>query len=566
MFWRVLAAAVGGYLLASLLPIPLVAPWPLARADAVITAMMASFAVYTAAIMAAFASRTALRQSMAALHTWMGLLFGWLLYFMFVTGTAGYLDTEIDRWMRPELPPAVYPLAAEGVARTGIAYLEANAPGARRWTITIPTDRNDPYLRVTWRGANGNGAAFLDPATGEPLAARETGGGQALYRMHWVLHYMPVAAAEGIVGIATMFMLVAIVTGIVVHRRIFADFFTFRPRKGQRSWLDAHNLASVVSLPYQIMITWSGLIFVMFSYMPLIIAAWYGPGGLDGRAFLEEVFPSPARAAATGKPVPMVSPGAVLADARPRLAGAAVTLLEIDNPGDAAARITVVGDFAQGPLRAADLLTYDGASGELLSTRARWLSGPKAFRDLMLGLHEGLFAGPALRALYLLAGLLGTAMVGTGLVLWSVKRRQRVEKERARAHAGLRLVEKLNVGTIIGLPVAIATYFWANRLLPVDLPRRGAWELDALFMAWLAMMAHAAVRPVARGWFEQSLLAALAFGLLPVLNAFTSARHLGVTLGQGDWVMAGFDLSMLGIGAAFLWLALHLRKRKHAPC
>ena len=44
------------------------------------------------------------RASMAWLHTWAGLLLGWVLYFMFVTGTAGYLDTEIDRWMQPELP------------------------------------------------------------------------------------------------------------------------------------------------------------------------------------------------------------------------------------------------------------------------------------------------------------------------------------------------------------------------------------------------------------------------------------------------------------------------------
>jgi len=46
----------------------------------------------------------------------------------------------------------------------------------------------------------------------------------------------------------------------------------------------------------------------------------------------------------------------------------------------------------------------------------------------MLGLHEGLFAGPLLRALYVLSGLLGAAMIATGLVLWSVKRRQRSEK------------------------------------------------------------------------------------------------------------------------------------------
>jgi hypothetical protein len=49
---------------------------------------------------------------MSWLHTWVGLLLGWVLYLMFVTGTAGYLDTEIDRWMKPELPPA-RPVPAE---------------------------------------------------------------------------------------------------------------------------------------------------------------------------------------------------------------------------------------------------------------------------------------------------------------------------------------------------------------------------------------------------------------------------------------------------------------------
>lgn len=56
---RALAAAVGGYLLASVLPVPLVALWPIARVDAVLAAMAASFAVYTAAVMWAFAARTA---------------------------------------------------------------------------------------------------------------------------------------------------------------------------------------------------------------------------------------------------------------------------------------------------------------------------------------------------------------------------------------------------------------------------------------------------------------------------------------------------------------------------
>ena len=44
------------------------------------------------------------RQSMKWLHTWVGLMVGWVLFFMFITGTAGYFDDEITRWMEPERP------------------------------------------------------------------------------------------------------------------------------------------------------------------------------------------------------------------------------------------------------------------------------------------------------------------------------------------------------------------------------------------------------------------------------------------------------------------------------
>ena len=42
------------------------------------------------------------RQSMAWLHTWTGLVVGWVLFFVFLTGTAGYVQIEFTRWMQPE--------------------------------------------------------------------------------------------------------------------------------------------------------------------------------------------------------------------------------------------------------------------------------------------------------------------------------------------------------------------------------------------------------------------------------------------------------------------------------
>jgi len=505
------------------------------------------------------------RQAMAWLHTWAGLLLGWVLYFMFVTGTLGYLDTEIDRWMNPELPVSQRGLPAQEVAQRSLAYLQTRAPAAESWVISLPLTRNEPYPRVFWRGGAqpdglGSGEQMLDPLTGTALFGRETGGGQTLYRMHWKLHYLPEAVTDWIVGVASLFMLIALVTGVIVHKKIFADFFTFRPGKGQRSWLDAHNMVSVLSLPFQLMITYSGLIFMMFVYLPLIIAAWYGAGEKPRQTFFDEVFETPAQSAASGRPAPLASLSSVLGEAERRWNGAPVASLEIRHPGDAQARILVRGDFAAGALRAADLLVFDGVSGELIAEQPALRSTSKAFRDLMLGLHEGLFAAPLLRAFYLLFGLLGALMIATGLVLWTTKRRQRLEAA-DHGHLGLRLTERLNVATLIGLPVAIAGYFWANRLLPLTLDERAAWELHCLFITWLLLFLHAALRPREAAWREQSWAAALAFGLLPGLNALTSSRHLGHSLVQGDWIMAGIDLGLLAMGIAFALLALHLRRR-----
>ncbi|HYP82790.1 PepSY-associated TM helix domain-containing protein [Variovorax sp.] len=507
------------------------------------------------------------RQSMAWLHTWLGLLFGWLLYFIFITGTLGYLDTEIDRWMRPELPVASYPPSQKMAIDRAQAFLQSHAAHGQRWTLTLPIDRNEPYLHVSWQAARAgapaaSGTAYLDPGSGRQIETRDTGGGQALYQMHWRLHYLPPLGSLWIVGIATLALLLALVTGIVVHRKILADFFTFRPRKGQRSWLDAHNVASVVSLPFQLMITYSGLIFLMFSFMPLVAAAWYGPGQASQDVFLDEVFPPLASAPAAGRSAMLLPLDRLWRDAQDRWGPNAVAALEVQDPNDAHARVHVIGNFAAGPLRATSILTYDGVSGERLAERQAWQSGPKALRDAMLGLHEGMFAPPALRAIYVLSGLLGAVMIATGMVLWCVKRRQRAERGRDMAHAGLRLAERLNVAVFIGLPVAIGAYFWANRLLPTGMAHRAELEMHALFAAWLLMFILAALRPALCAWKEQAIFAAVAFGLLPVLNAATTSRHLLQSVPDADWVMAGFDLASLAIGAAFAGLAWKVKRHQ----
>ena len=512
------------------------------------------------------------RQLMSWLHTWTGLTLGWVLFFIFLTGTAGYFDTEIDRWMQPELPPAQLGVDTAETANLLMEQLKTEAPGAERWFLSLPAGRHQPYPGIFWQGASVEEGASavsgdydVDGIAGERLAARDTGGGQLLYRMHWKLHYLPVTLADLIVGFATLFMLLALITGVVVHKKIFKDFFTFRLGKGQRSWLDAHNVLSVVALPFHLMITYSGLIFMGFSYMPLIVAAHYGVDGDARQQFVADVFDPPGLVdEGAGETAPLVPLAGLVAKAESRWGEGRIRSIDIRHPNDSTARIIFYENIDRRVASSGERLVFDGVNGELLHEVPPATSAAKNARDLFIGLHEGLFAPPLLRWLYFLSGLLGTAMTATGLVLWAVKRRQRVEKKHGVPHLGLRLVEKLNVGTIVGLPVGIAAYFWANRLLPVEMTGRADWEVHSLFLMWLAMLIHAVSRPTSRAWAEQLGIACLAFALLPVLNAVTTNRDLLHSLATGDWVFAGFDLTMLVVGLLLGWAALLVKRKLSA--
>ena len=506
-----------------------------------------------------------LRQSMAWLHTWAGLPVGWVLYFVFLTGTLGYFDSEIDQWMRPEAslpPPALSQV--EGLA-LALARLEQVAARAPRWTVFPPSGNDVPHVTISWSTVDASGRPLrrsetLDATTGAPFRTRATGGGQTLYQLHYTLHYLPSATARWLVGICSMLMLVALVSGVITHKKILADFFTFRPRQGQRSWLDIHNLVGVTALPFHLVITYSGLVFFVFTYMAPVVDATYGRDGRD--RFFDEAFRNPDIPPPVGAPAPLAPLVSLYDEAVRHWGEEPVRVASFYKPGDRNARVVFTRTHVD-PVSNGGRMVFDGATGELLDRFDR-RTGPMVVNHALLGLHEGLFAGPVLRWLYFLTGLLGTAMIGTGLVLWTAKRKAKLAPAGGTPPAAVRVIEHLNVGTVVGLPIGIAAYFWANRLLPVGMADRAAWEVHALFLAWLAMLALPWLRPPDRAWHDSLRLAACAYAALPVLNALTTDQHLGVTIPAGAWALAGFDLVSLATGLGFGVAAVVLRRQEVA--
>ncbi len=506
-----------------------------------------------------------IRQTMSDLHTWAGLLVGWILYAMFLTGTVSYFKDEISQWMRPELAHQLEVPDPAAVAQRVATTLGTVAAGSPLWGMEMPTDRHN-VVSAFWRtpGAPAGKRTFesgtFDPATGQKVAARETQGGEFFYRFHFQFHYMPVLWGRWLAGLCAMFMLVAIVSGVITHKKIFVDFFTFRWGKGQRSWLDAHNALSVFGLPFHLMITYTGLVTLMAMYMPWgQQAAFKTPA--ERQQLTAQMNASPPPVKPSGVPAQLAPIDDMVRQAQARWGQHNVSRVTIANAGDASARVTVLRGEAARVSMSPQYLVFNGATGKLLE--ARDSVGPAAeVRGVMYALHLGRFSDLQLRWLYFLVSLAGTAMVGTGLVMWTVKRRQKLP-DPERPYFGFWLVERLNIAAIAGLSIAMTAMLWGNRLLPAELAARGAWEIHLFFIAWAATLLYALVRPARKAWIELLWLGAALLALLPLLNALTTDRGLWRSVVEGDWVFAGFDLMMWALAALHAMLAL--RTARHRP-
>lgn len=387
---------------------------------------------------------------MYGVHSWSGLLFGWLLFAVFLTGTLTIFDAEITAWMQPALRVASIPAGnLNGTPHHGTALRFQAEHGLGEVLLDRPS-----ILMVKLHDQRTFSGQTIDPSTGNMVIFPDTQGGEFFYHFHsGLLLGLP---GTWIVGTAGMAMLVTLGTGVVIHRRIVKDVWTFRPQAVlRRAWLDVHNMTGILVLPFPLMIAVTGLMLCWSIAMPSTL---------------------------------------------------------------------------------------------------KFLTGGNRTLSVLTDLHYAQFESTALRWLYFVMGLAASAMIATGLVLWTTRRRATLA-ERSQT-TGSRLVDSLNVATVTGLLVAIAAFFWANRILPLALPARALWEVRCLFLVWLLCLVHSLLRRgSSAAWTEQLYGAACLLGLLPLLNGLTTQSHLLVTVPTGQWALASVDLTAVAAGGVLGWMA-----------
>lgn len=541
--------------------------------------------------------------SMAWLHTWFGLVLGYVLMACFFFGTLSVFDREFDRWALPATRFEPQPMPSfDKVLQPAFAQLQPSpveydlqtpvlhdpALGAPTPRLQLPPDEywaytthRDPVLAI---GAGFrvplakdptsenhiHGDATLDPRTGALVRADQLKiGSQWFYPMHYGLNWHWNNLGIYIVGLAALGMLAALVSGVVMHRKVFKEFFTFRPKKHtQRATLDLHNLTGVVALPFHFFFAFTGLlIFAGYYWFPV---SQFQLKALHDRHEVVEARDTGLPHARSGVAAPLASVDAMVAEAQRRWAArdaaGQVGFLQLHHLGDANGYVSVYRAGSDRVALVGEGIHFKASTGEVL----REDPPPSAVgqvTEFLTGLHLQHFKHWLLRWLYVLGGLLGCVCIATGFVFFVEKRKQQHAKTDA---LGSRLVDAMAVTTVTGMVLAAVGMLVANRVLPAELANKGEWEKWSFWGVWLLALLHALARsgPVARAritpaWREQSwALAALAV-VAVVLNALTTGDHLLKTvITEPYWPVAGVDLSLLVTAGVAVWAARHLARRE----
>ncbi|MET0547286.1 MAG: PepSY-associated TM helix domain-containing protein [Caulobacterales bacterium] len=536
------------------------------------------------------------RHSMTWLHTWFGLVLGYVLMVAFFFGSLSVFDREIDRWAIPEtrfapqvmpsfdkvLTPIFEKMAPEeeelAAARQRVGGPLPDVMPLMTWSAY--TTHRDPVLDMYAEYAITNnpkdpfdhvhGHVTIDPRNGKLLPHDQLKiGSEFFYPLHFSLHLEWMNIGYWIVGFAALVMLAALVSGIVMHRKIFREMFTFRPKKQlRRSVLDLHNLTGVVALPFHFFFALSGLTIFASIYLPLS-ETMMRP--LAERHAIEEAEKSGLAFAPSGVTAPLASVDAMVIEAKRRWAdrgmAGEVGFLMVSHVGDANSFVSIYRAGSDRVSRVGQGVHFSGVTGKVIREEPA-PSAVSSVNDFLTGLHLQHFKHWLLRWFYVLGGLMGAVCIATGFIFFVEKRKQRHGVEGAKQ---ARWADAMAVTTVTGMLIATASILVANRVLPAELAHKGEWEKAVFWLSWLAALGHAAWRggAVAQGrispaWREQCWTVAILASAAVVLNWVTTGDHLLKTISTGFWPVAGFDLALLGAAGLAAFAARALRRRERA--
>ena len=370
------------------------------------------------------------------IHRWLGL--GVALFFgtAALTGAALVYENELDILINR----AVYETTPGDVGAGAIlGNLASHVPGTLvglRWPLP-----RQPVYTAEVRAEDGTlQVVQFDPGTGNVITPvrRHLPIMSVIRRTHTTL----LAGRPGhyIVLSASLLGLISLATGLILWwpgiRRIVRGF-SVRTRRGFYPFtFDAHQVMGAIALPLLFIITLTG---VLASFQPIVERVIRVVAGERvGAETWQDITGAQAAVRRGTGPEDLVAAAlAAVPDGEP-------LGLRIPRGPDAPAVMDLlVGE----PLSAGAMVInvrLDPADGRVLKVHdPRQLdAAARVAGTLNLRLHIGAVGGPAVRALYTAACLIGVALTITGLLIWWTKRQRSEEVQRRNAAGPATLKEE----------------------------------------------------------------------------------------------------------------------------
>jgi len=509
------------------------------------------------------------------LHSWVGIITGILLFVIAFTGAMSVFGRgELKLWANPQLR-ALPLIPSERVEQLVLDYSEKVAlhykeevliflPGTsflNNLTIVFEAHHGDPTLpQEAGKHNPAIGVMFeFDPISHalinrregtitELFEHRETDMADFIVDFHADLHLgRPIGLlTTGILGLT---MMLSIVTGIFIHRKIIRQIFTFRPRKNISLLLsDGHKVIGVWGLLFNSVIAFTGA-FLGLAVVVLLPAAAFVSFGGDQEKLVETFTAMPEVVILDVAQPTQISK--IIDNARALESDIVLSSLTIQGYGDKSAM--VYAGISGGDSMAGQTAVYQGNDGVLLKTygnfgRLGGFSGQVL--DLMFSLHFGNFGGIFVKVIWAFLGL-GTALLPlTGLMLW-MERGVNAANPKYSAKTYQRF-NRLIVGGCGGIVVATLALFPSQMIFKylTAVSDVGAVIGWVFFGSWLATILWAMVSPCEKKTAKHIgyLTAALLISIMPT-NIFFSASHLFNVFSNGHYVSVGIDVIALLSGS-----------------
>ena len=505
---------------------------------------------------------------MVAVHGWSGIVLGLLLYAVIFTGMAAVFAEEIGIWSaghvetrsafeRP-MDSSIRRLAAQTPTKyhEGVDIFETGDHNLGAFFHRHETDPDGTlvsrgiYYQLDEKGdiakaLHGTGEEVFGPRNDDALSS-------FLVDTHVRLH-VPNPWGLLLTGIVGLAMLVAAISGLLIHRHLFKDIFTLRRRANPVLVdRDRHSVAGTWSLPFAFILAFTGSFFSFFGTIGVPIVAMTAFGG-DVPALNDAVFGNPG--GPDPRPAVIGNIDRIAADAI-RRTGEVPTFIAIENFGRADAKLTSFHPPEAGDIEPVTLL-YDGAKATFLRTKPSIGTQPSAggtLAAIMAPMHFGNFAGMLSKGVWFALGFAMCYVTFTGLRLWLARRRE-----------GMRSLEWLDRTVMVvgfGLPFALVAAA-AAFLVTMPLGSATYWTPAACLIASGVAILGGGLAPSAAGLGQiLQLGTGLIMAGLPPLRWLTGGPGWGSAIEAGQPIIAALDLAFCLAGIWMIWRAAALPEKR----